>query len=75
MANSDHYLYDGQHSEVNPVRTAVSPPASPKLWLTHKQSVSNHNEAGGQSMWVSHIDLSATLHGSGVRVCVLTRGH
>lgn len=47
---------------------ATSLPASPKLRLTHKQTVSNHKEAGGgQCIWVSHIDLSPPLHGSGVR--------
>ena len=56
------------------VGTATSPPASPKLSLTHKPTVSNHTEAGGQCIWVSHIDLSPSLHGSGVRFCVLTRG-
>lgn len=56
------------------VGTATSPPASPKLSLTHKPTASNHTEAGGQCIWVSHIDLSPSLHGSGVRFCVLTRG-
>lgn len=57
------------------VGIATSSPASPELWLTHKQTVSKHKEAGGQCIWVSQIDLISSLHGSGVRFCMLTRGY
>lgn len=56
------------------VRPQVSPPPSERR-EARKQAVSKHNEAGRRLIWVRHIDLIPSPHGSGVRLCVSTRGH